>query len=187
MLSEFIDGALDSEGAWTVRMHVSSCQSCAEDLRLLEGTVSLLRSTSQPQLSERFDASLALRIEAARHLREESIHGSVVSRTLFGLRSSLSANRFAIGRALRLSAPVVAGACVMAFLIVSAPSGTVMRAPKAVAVNDTSGFVKACQHEQQSYLAGQPFADPSAQALMQRQTDDALSREGAVLLGSGNI
>jgi len=62
LLSEYIDGALPDEAAWSVKMHVSSCAVCAEVADELRATANLLSSLPSLEPSANFEAMLAKRL-----------------------------------------------------------------------------------------------------------------------------
>lgn len=168
-------------------MHMSICPECAQIARILGKTVDLLRGATPQPVSAGFDATLAHRLAIARRQREQALQRSPLSRILFLLRARVAVDVADIRHGLRLSAPLIVAATVMAFMVAFATSGPGARPGAIGTLDGNQVFANACQHEHTDYVSAQPFADPSAQALMQRQTDDSLAKEGAVLLGSGNI
>jgi len=187
LISEYVDGVLANDKAWRVQLHVSVCPDCAEIAKNLAQTVGMLRSVRPAQMSSGFDAALASRLAAARAEKESALQRSWLSSILFSLRARLAVDEPEIRHGVRLSAPLIVAASVLAFMVAFSPTSRGTH-PVAVVAPDTSqAFVKECVHDHDSYMIGQPFSDPSAQALMERQNDDSLAREGAVLLGSGNI
>lgn len=168
-------------------MHLTVCPDCDRIAKTLGQTVELLHTVSPALPSQGFDASLAQRLAAARAQRDHAVRRSWFSRMAFDLRARLSVDAPAIRAGVRISAPLVVAASVLAFMVAFNPAGPASHTAPPAAGDVSQGFAPACQHEQESYISSQPFADPSAQALMQRQTDDSLAKEGAVLLGSGNI
>ena len=61
-LSEYVDGTLSGDTAWTIRLHLTSCAVCAQIEGDFRQTASLLRSLSAPELSPGFEAALARRL-----------------------------------------------------------------------------------------------------------------------------
>jgi len=187
LISEFVDGTLSSDRVWSVQLHMSICPECAQIASSLGKTVDLVRGASPQPLSAGFDATLANRLVAARSQREQALQRSPLSRILFLLCARVAVDSPGIRHGLKVSAPLIVAATVMAFMVAFATSGPGARTGAMVAPDRNQVFINACQHEHADFVSAQPFADPSAQALMQRQTDDSLAKEGAVLLGSGNI
>jgi anti-sigma factor RsiW len=62
LLSEYIDGALDSEKAWSVKMHIASCAVCSTVADELRGTAALLQTLPPREPSANFEAMLAKRL-----------------------------------------------------------------------------------------------------------------------------
>ena len=61
-LSEYVDGTLDGDRAWTIKMHVSSCAVCDQIARDFSGTARLLQGLPQAEPSLGFEAALARRL-----------------------------------------------------------------------------------------------------------------------------
>jgi anti-sigma factor RsiW len=62
LLSEYVDGTLTEEQAWTVQMHVSTCAVCSQIAEDFTATTRLLAALPEPKLSENFEAMLAKRL-----------------------------------------------------------------------------------------------------------------------------
>ena len=61
-LSEYVDGALDRETAWNIKLHLSSCSVCSLVESELQATTGLLRSLPDVGPSANFEAKLAMRL-----------------------------------------------------------------------------------------------------------------------------
>lgn len=61
-LSEYVDGTLPGDRAWTIKMHVSSCAVCDQIARDFSGTARLLQGLPQAEPSQGFEAALARRL-----------------------------------------------------------------------------------------------------------------------------
>jgi anti-sigma factor RsiW len=61
-LSEYVDGTLDRETAWNLKLHLSSCGVCARVEGELRATAGLLRSLPEAGPSLDFEAKLAMRL-----------------------------------------------------------------------------------------------------------------------------
>jgi anti-sigma factor RsiW len=61
-LSEYVDGVVDQETAWSLKLHLSSCAVCSRIESELRATASLLRSLPEAGPSLDFDAKLAKRL-----------------------------------------------------------------------------------------------------------------------------
>src|SRR6476646_6265157 len=62
LLSEYVDGALPSDTAWDVKLHVASCAVCARVADELAATAKLLQSLPTLEPSANFEAALAKRL-----------------------------------------------------------------------------------------------------------------------------
>jgi anti-sigma factor RsiW len=61
-ISEFIDGALDGDSAWAIKLHLASCSVCTLVADDLTRTIEVLRSLPDPAISAGFEAALARRL-----------------------------------------------------------------------------------------------------------------------------
>lgn len=61
-LSEYVDGVLDRETAWNIKLHLASCSVCSLVESELQATTNLLRSLPNVGPSANFDAKLAMRL-----------------------------------------------------------------------------------------------------------------------------
>ncbi len=61
-LSEYVDGTLDNDRAWTIKMHLSSCAVCDQIVRDFSATARLVGSLPQLEPSSNFEAALAKRL-----------------------------------------------------------------------------------------------------------------------------
>lgn len=61
-LSEYVDGTLDNDRAWTIKMHLSSCAVCDQIVRDFSATARLVGSLPQREPSINFEAALAKRL-----------------------------------------------------------------------------------------------------------------------------
>lgn len=152
LISELMDGALDPDTEWKVRMHLSICPECAEASREMAGTTELIQALPKRPLSEGFDSALAARI-AALPSRKSRAFG------VFGLVSPL-------GGRWRMAVAALAAAVLLGALIVRLPLHAL--SPKAnpnVAAPSDSVLLATCLAQHHSYAASDPLADPSAQSL----------------------
>lgn len=62
LLSEYVDDALPSGGAWDIKLHLASCAVCARAAEELGATVSLLKEMPRQETSASFEAALARRL-----------------------------------------------------------------------------------------------------------------------------
>ena len=167
LLSEFIDGALGADSAWTVQKHLSLCPACAQFARDLQATALLLGALPARSLSTGFDAALQARIAHATAARATR-PGSAWRRYFARLRAStLIPMPFGSRRALA-GVLGTAAACALvagAFFTTPLTVGTVT-APSPVheRVSD-SALVKACLNQHHSTAVGEPLADPAASML----------------------
>jgi hypothetical protein len=168
-------------------MHLSVCTECAAFAKSLQQTVTLLKATTTPSLSPDFDQVLAAKLAAVAAEREAALKAPRFVKWLNRMRTAVTFPAMTTGERLRLAAPVAVASVMLGFLAFSNPTGIVSTSTGAPLPATDAGFAIACVHQSHTYLSGQPFADPSAQALMQRQTDDSLAQSGANLLGDGKI
>ncbi|HEY3331119.1 MAG TPA: zf-HC2 domain-containing protein [Capsulimonadaceae bacterium] len=186
MISEYLDNSLSADKMWKVQMHLSICPDCAKLAESLSETVTLIRQLPAQTLSPSFDTNLASRIAEAAKQKQQLARAPWVIRAARQVSTAFSTDSIIYSRKYRLTAPVaLATAMLGVALLLSSPSQ--VAPPETHAVAPDSAFATACMHQNHTYISGQPFADPSAQALLQRQADDHLRRDGAALLGSENI
>lgn len=62
LLSEYVDGVLDGDTGWDVKLHLASCAVCTEVAGELRATAELLRSLPTREPSANFEAALAKRL-----------------------------------------------------------------------------------------------------------------------------
>jgi hypothetical protein len=62
LLSEYVDGALESEASWNVKLHLSSCAVCSQVADDLRATAGLLQALPTLEPSANFEAMLAKRL-----------------------------------------------------------------------------------------------------------------------------
>lgn len=185
-ISDYIDSALASDEMWAVQLHMSVCPECAQFAASISKTVNALKQLPATTPSANFDRSLASRIQAAIAAGKTRASAPWLVRTCRGFASKLSPKSATSGTGLRLSAPIALATALIGVLALmnqpNPPSLTV--APRATV---DAGFTAACVHQNQTYVSGQPFADQSALALLQRQTDEGIQHASNGLLGSGKI
>jgi hypothetical protein len=61
-ISEYVDGVLDGDTAWNLKLHLSSCGVCSQIESELRATTNLLRSLPEAGPSLDFEAKLAKRL-----------------------------------------------------------------------------------------------------------------------------
>ena len=62
LLSEYIDGALDGDAGWNIKLHLSSCAVCSTVTDELRATANLLQTLPTREPSANFEAMLAKRL-----------------------------------------------------------------------------------------------------------------------------
>lgn len=175
MLSAYVDGSLPSDRAWTVKMHLSACADCAAEASALDRAVSLLRSARAPRLSAGFDAALKERIAGIEPAKTRALSGSPLSRSAYSLRNWLS-NMTRLQRLrLAVSTPLLAAA-IAATLFFAMPRTATINSGAGAAMDPS--FAAACVSDHGSFVAGQPLADPSAQALEQHVDTRSIASDG---------
>lgn len=82
VLSEYVDGRLPDTKAARVRMHISVCPKCEEEMEMLERTVGAVASVGQIEPP----SDLRSRIAYATTLKESGVLSGVLARIVEGLR-----------------------------------------------------------------------------------------------------
>lgn len=157
LVSELIDGALDADTAWKVRMHLSVCPQCASTAKEFESSARLLKGLGRRELSAGFDSALAARIAA--------IDPAPTSRRSWWPFRTARTMPYGIRRLAAPAAIALAGLVAIGFLGTRVPihSGP-QPGGKPAAVSD-SALLATCLRQHHSYVASDPLADPSAQSL----------------------
>jgi anti-sigma factor RsiW len=163
-----IDGALTEAASWKVRMHLSTCEECADFAQSLEKTVSIVKSVSSPKLSDTFDAALAVKLSEASTKRNAALGSSWISKALYSVQIKSSLRPAHSRSRMMIATPFVAAAVVLLALLPLHPvhNRAYNQAPPA------SSFTKECIAQHESDISEHPFGDPSAQALMQSSNDE---------------
>ncbi len=73
-LSEYVDGALTADAAWSVKLHLASCAVCTRAAEELSATVSLLRSLPRQETSDAPEAAKAAGCTLANPAYEGAAH-----------------------------------------------------------------------------------------------------------------
>jgi len=157
LVSELIDGALDADATWKVRMHLSVCPKCAAAAREFEASTKLMKSLPKRDVSENFDAALAARIAKLGPMPAPRRGLAAV----WQFRSPAARMRLVAAPA----AIALVGLATIGFYGLRPPthSGSVPAA-HATAVSDNA-LLATCMRQHHSYVASDPLADPSAQTL----------------------
>jgi len=61
-LSEYVDGALDGDAAWSIKLHLATCAVCSRVESDIRGTAELLGRLPEMTPSSSFEAKLAARL-----------------------------------------------------------------------------------------------------------------------------
>ena len=167
LLSEYVDGALSTDSAWNVQMHLSSCAVCARIAVNLESTVALLKALPRPETSATFEEKLAVRL-ADQAMRPH--------RTSLGDRLRVW---WATPRVPPTVATVGALAAMVPIVVVAAmyvsPLGWV---PTSRAAATRQQFVEKCVQEHASFASSDPLGDPSAM-LLSASPRSAIASDGS--------
>lgn len=62
LLSEYVDGTLSGDDAWSVKLHLASCAVCSQVADEISATASLLRGLPRLDTSDAFEDALARRL-----------------------------------------------------------------------------------------------------------------------------
>lgn len=164
-ISEYIDGAVDGDEAWSMRLHIDSCAVCSRIADELRGAASLLRDLPALAPSANFEAMLASRL-ADQALRPK--------RSGFSMFWSRFAEWWAMPRvspamatgavALAVLAPVAVltvhhSASPVADAAVTAHTAPVQNASMTPVAGDPT--LDEMWREHSSYAASEPLADPA--------------------------
>ena len=145
-LSEYVDGALPADLAWTVRMHLASCAVCARVAEDFTTTARLLGELPRRETSESFEAALARRL---------------ADQVLPPRRAP-----WWPGGRLRVFRPVLAvagalAAIVPAVLLTTGHTPEPARTSAAALVSEQQ-FVEQCLDEHAAYASAEPLNDSAA-------------------------
>jgi anti-sigma factor RsiW len=99
LLSEYVDGALDDNLTWEVKMHLSTCSVCEKVTSDFSATARLLSALPQAQPSANFEALLAKRL-ADHVLKPKSKSLLSIGKEWLGDRWRISGVSFASGAVL---------------------------------------------------------------------------------------
>jgi anti-sigma factor RsiW len=148
-----VDNTLSAHQAWEVEKHLTGCDECTAEVRMIHATVQLLHAAPRRDTSDTFMASL--------HARLDTIDPTVAGKQplLSRLRSwfFLSNGSFAGSRAPILSFGLAV--CVLALLF------TVHRSPEPPAAPPSAIAAPDNVHISIATSAGSPFSDPAADNL----------------------
>jgi anti-sigma factor RsiW len=160
LLSEYVDGALDSGRAADVARHLPDCSECSNLLEDFRANKARLSSMPLRQTSTGFDAALAQRIAAINQQRTQRSW-------LAGLAEAFKPSRTNIWR------PAVASIAAVGIVIGSVmwSSVTPTHPPQP---NADPALIQQCIAQHRNYSESQPLTDLSAQTLAD-QLDNAQS------------
>jgi len=176
-LSEYVDGTLPGDVTWTVQLHIAACESCSLVVRQLEQTVKMMRSMALPSLPVTFDSELASRIVEIDSAKRKANTGNFYVRALYGFQSWAKSLTYRQRLRLAISTPVLA-AVVAVMLGFLAPHAT----SNVNAASNDAAFAATCVQQHRTFVASQPLADPSAQALAQHIDSNPTAGEGVSAL-----
>ena len=63
LLSEYVDNTLSAHQAWEVEKHLTGCDECTAEVRMIHATVQLLHAAPRRDTSDTFMASLHARLD----------------------------------------------------------------------------------------------------------------------------
>lgn len=143
-LSEYVDGALPADLAWTVRMHLASCAVCARIAEDFSAMARLLGELPRRETSAGFEAALA------RRLADQMLPPHRAWWPLSGARLRPAA---AFAGALAALVPAV--------FLATRHSPERARPETAAAVSEQQ-FVEQCLDEHAAYASAEPLNDSAA-------------------------
>lgn len=178
-LGEYVDGALPSDEAWRVKMHLSSCAVCDQAARELSGTVALLQSLPRQDTPAGFEQALARRLaDVALQPRRSSLSERIGN--WWTLPRRVRPATLATAGALAALAP----AAILVFSSANHGGATSpvhspgARTPSLVrASTASSDFVQQCLDEHSTYAAADPLGDQTAVILASLPGGGATERE----------
>ena len=156
LLSEYVDGTLVDDRAWSVKLHLASCAVCARAAEELSATVSLLRSLPREETSDAFAEALA------RRLADQVLQPR---RPGFGERVREWWSLPRVRPALAAAGALAALAPAALFFSARQPAAPVAE-PPVVARADQQQFLDEVLEEHASYASGEPLGDPTAAVLL---------------------
>lgn len=165
-LGEYVDGALDADTAWRVKLHLGGCAVCAQAASELQGTIALLQSLPRQETSAGFERALARRLaDVALQPRRPSVAERLRDWwTLPSLRPATLATAGALA-ALVPAAFFFAANQGANNLGVSASRVPIQRTDTHLIqarATTAPDFVQQCLDEHTTYAAADPLGDQSA-------------------------
>jgi anti-sigma factor RsiW len=182
-LGEYVDGALASEEAWRVKLHLASCAVCDQAARELSGTVALLQSLPRQDTTAGFEQALARRLaDVALQPRQPSFAERVRDAWTLPQRARRPATLGALFAALVPVAVLVVTSVNHTATLVP-PEATVAGVPAASVTRNAAvmapgaDFVQQCLDEHSTYAAADPLSDQTAVMLASMPNGNAMERE----------
>jgi anti-sigma factor RsiW len=158
LLSEYVDGTLQADTAWEVKLHVASCAVCARVADELAATATLLQSLPALEPSKDFAAALARRLadQVLTPKRPSSLRR--LTETLVGWWS-----RPVLRPALASGAALAALVPAALFLTYRAAGGIqpAARPSPAAPTASEGGVVEQLWKEHAAYASAEPLGDPA--------------------------
>ena len=149
LISELVNGSLDSPVLWQVQAHIADCPECrnlADDFAKIRV---LLRETDAPGMSESFEETLRVRIADLSAIQKSDEYTPRV------------AKRF-ITASMKYALAVCAAAVIL--IVAFFTSWNSENAPRTSAMSDAS-LVHQCIEQHRNDVAVQPLSDWAAQNL----------------------
>jgi anti-sigma factor RsiW len=157
LLSEYVDGTLQADTAWDVKLHVASCAVCARVADELAATATLLQSLPALEPSKDFETALARRLADQVLMPRRPSLLQRLTETLVGWWSR-PVLRPALASGAALAALVPA-----AIFLTYRTAGTIQPAatPPATPAASEAGVVEQLWKEHAAYASAEPLGDPA--------------------------
>ncbi len=179
-LGEYVDGALASEEAWRVKLHLASCAVCDQAARELSGTVALLQALPRQDTPAGFEQALARRLaDVALQPRRSSLAERIRDwwtlprRARPAMLATVGALAALVPAALLVFSSVNHGGVVPPAAVSGGPAPSLARATARGA-----DFVQQCLDEHSTYAAADPLGDQTAVILASMPNAGVTETEG---------
>jgi len=157
-----VDGTLDDDATWDVKLHLSSCAVCARAADELRGTIALLKSLPRGETPADFEDQLTRRLaDIALQPRVPSLAERLRE---WWARPRVRPAMLATAGAL---AAVVPAALFLSLGRTVSTTSAISQMPPAIEVSAAASqrWVEQCLNEHSTYAAAEPFGDQSAVVL----------------------
>ncbi len=175
-ISEFVDGTLPPEVYWRLQGHLARCVECGQLARDLQNNKAQMQALPRQQTSANFESQLAARLAAAQSQRRRKPWFGRLAGLLPPAVSDWPRQARAAGLALSAAAVIIAGVADLSFNThrTAPPTGPFVSPGPS---SQDQSLVSHCLQQHSRYVAAQPLSDSSAQNLISRLDNNALSSD----------